>query len=63
MNPKTVLAASTAAELAEVEYECSSIPLDSPVTRGVWTRDIEALCRALEAQQRAHFPRFDGEEK
>jgi hypothetical protein len=51
MNPKTTVAAPTAAELAKVDSECSPIPIESPVVRGVWTRDIEALCRALEAQQ------------
>ena len=51
MNPKTVVAAPTAAELAKVDSKCSPIPLKSPAVRGVWTRDIEALCRALEAQQ------------
>ena len=63
MNPKTIVAAATTAELLEVEYECSPTPLESPVARGVWTRDIEALCRALEAQQRAHFPSVDTERK
>jgi hypothetical protein len=63
MNPKTIVAAPTTAELAKVDSECSPIPIESPVARGVWTRDIEALCRALEAKQRAHFPRIDAEEK
>ena len=63
MNPKTVVAAPTAAELAKVDSKCSPMPLESPVARGVWTRDIEALCRALEAQQRAHVPSIDAEEK
>ena len=49
MNPKTTVAAPTAAELAKVDSECSPIPFESPVVRGAWTRDIEALCRALEA--------------
>jgi hypothetical protein len=62
MNPKTIVAASTAAELAKVDSECSPIPIESPVARG-WARDVEALCRALEAQQRAHFPSIDAEEK
>lgn len=62
MNPKTILAASTAAEPAKVASECSPLPIESPVARG-WTRDIEALCRALDAQQRAHFPSNDAEEK
>ena len=62
MNPQTTAAAPTAAELAKVDSECSPIPIESPAARGVWTRDIEALCRALEAQQRAHFPGTDAEE-
>ncbi len=62
MNPQTNVAASAADELAKVDSECSPIPVESPVARGVWTRDIEALCRALEAQQRAHFPSIDAEE-
>ncbi len=62
MNPKTIVAASTAAELAEVDPECSPRPIESPVARG-WTRDVEALCRALDAQQRAHFPKIAAEEK
>jgi hypothetical protein len=62
MNPKTIVAASTAAELAEVDPEYSPRPIESPVARG-WTRDVEALCRALDAQQRAHLPKIDAEEK
>lgn len=61
MNPKTIVATSTAAELAEVAPECSPIPIESPVARG-WTRDVDALCRALEAQQRAHFRSIEAEE-
>jgi hypothetical protein len=63
MNPKTIIAAHTAVELAKADSECSPIPIESPVARGVWTRDIEALCRALEAQQRAHFRSIDAEKK
>src|SRR5271169_3898601 len=63
MNPKTTVAARTAAELAKVDSECTPMPIESPVTRGAWTREIEELCRALEAQQRAHFPRIDAEKK
>ena len=59
MNPKTTVAAPMAAELAapmatelaKVDSECSPIPIESQAVRGVWTRDIEALCRALEAQR------------
>ena len=63
MNPKTIVAAPTAAELVKVDSECPAIPIESPLARDVWTRDIEALCRALDAQQRAHFPGIDAEEK
>jgi hypothetical protein len=63
MNPKAVVAAPTGGELAKVDSESSPMPIESPVARGVWTRDVEALCRALEAQQRAHFPSTDAEEK
>ena len=63
MNPKTIVAAPAAVELAEVDSECTPIPIESQVTRGAWTREIEELCRALEAQERAHFPRIDAEEK
>ena len=55
MNPKTIVGAPAAAELAEVDSECTPI-LESQVTRGAWTREIEELCRALEAKQGAHFP-------
>ena len=63
VNTKPIVAAPAAAELAEVDSECTPIPIESQVTRGAWTREIEELCRALEAQQRAHFPRIDAEEK
>jgi hypothetical protein len=63
MNPKTTVAAPPATDPAEVDSECTPIPIESQVTRGAWTREIEELCRALEAQQRAHHPSTDGEEK
>jgi len=63
VNPKTVVAAPAATELAAVDSECTPIPPESQVTRGAWTREIEELCRALEAQQKAHLPRIDAEEK
>ena len=50
MNPKTTVSAPAAADPAEVESECTPIPIESQVTRGAWTREIEELCRALEAQ-------------
>jgi hypothetical protein len=61
VNPKTIVAAPPAARLAEVESE--STPIESQVTRGAWTREIEELCRALDAQQKAHSPRIDEDEK
>ena len=49
MNHKTTASAPAAADPAEVDSECTPIPIESQVTRGAWTRDIEELCRALEA--------------
>ena len=63
MNPTTIVAAPTAGELAKVDSECTPMPIESLVTRGAWTREIEELCRALEAQQRTHVPSIDAEEK
>jgi hypothetical protein len=63
MNPRTIVAASTVGELAKVDSEWPLIPIESQVTRGAWTREIDELCRALEAQQRAHFPGIDAEKK
>jgi hypothetical protein len=63
MNPKTLAAASVAAGPAEVDSGWTPIPIESQVTRGAWTRGIEELCRALAAQQRAHCPSTDAEEK
>jgi hypothetical protein len=63
MNPKIIGAAPAAAELAEVDSECTPIPIESQVTRGAWTREIEELCRALEAQRRSHLPSIDPEKK
>jgi hypothetical protein len=57
MNPKTIVAAPMDAELAKVESECSPMPIESPVAHGVWTHDIEALCRALAAEQRSALPK------
>jgi hypothetical protein len=63
MNAKTIAAEPTAAELANGDSEASPVATQTPVVRGVWTRDIEALCRALDAQQRAHFRSIDEEKK
>jgi hypothetical protein len=56
MNPPIHLASPMAAELAPVDSQSSPFQIETPVTRNVWTRDIEALCRAVEAQQRASAP-------
>lgn len=53
MNPSILSAAPMAAELALVESEPSPVQIETPVARNVWRRDIEALCRAVEKQQRA----------
>jgi len=63
VNPKTVVAAPAAVELAEVDSKCTPTPVESQVTRGAWTREIEELCRALEAQQKVRSPNIDAEEK
>ena len=63
MNPKTIVAAPAAAELVEIDSECTPMPIESQVTRGAWTREIEELCRALGAQQRPHFTSIDAEKK
>jgi len=63
VNPKIIVAAPAATELAEVDSECAPIPIESQVTRGAWTREIEELCRALEAQQKAHFSSIDAGKK
>ena len=56
MNPKSIAAASKLAELPKLDVESLSTP-SAPTTARGWTLDIEALCRALDAQQRAHAPR------
>jgi len=63
VNPKTIVAALAAAGPADVDSDCTPIPIESQVTRGAWTREIEELCRALETQKRAHYPSTDAEEK
>jgi hypothetical protein len=63
MDPQTIVAASATTELVEVDSGWSSLKIESPVVRGVWTRDIEALCRALDAQQRAHGHKVDDAEE
>jgi hypothetical protein len=63
MDSQTIVAASPTAEPVEVDAAWSPMQVESPVARGAWSRDIEALCRALEAQQRAHFPKGAADEK
>jgi hypothetical protein len=63
MNPKIIMAASAVVGPAEVDSGWTPIPIESQATRGAWTREIEELCRALAAQQRAHCPSIDTDEK
>jgi hypothetical protein len=63
MDKETVTAAPMADGVAELDSGCTPVITASPVARGAWTRDIEALCRALDAQQRAHFPSTDDANK
>lgn len=63
MDDKPVVAAATPDGLAEIDSGGSPAPAEAPVARGIWTRDVEALCRALDAQQRAHFPRSDAKDQ
>jgi hypothetical protein len=58
---ETVVPALMTGELARIDA-VSSTP-ESEAVRNVWKRDIDALCRALDAQQRAHFPRTGPEKK
>jgi len=51
----------TAADPAEVDSECT--PIVWQTTRGAWTREIEELCRALDAQQRAQRPSTEAKKK
>jgi hypothetical protein len=58
MNPETETAALMAAELPPVDSQSSPMRVEAPVARNVWTRDIDALCRAVEAEQRAKPPKI-----
>jgi len=49
--------------LAEGDSTCTTTPVEPQVTSGAWTREIEKLCRALEAQQKVRSPNIDAEEK
>ena len=53
----SIAVAPMAADPAEVDSECTAI--ESRTTRGAWTREIEELCRALEAQQGTSRPSTD----
>src|SRR5437667_4918516 len=61
MNRKTVVAVPTT-DSVETDFVPQPIATESPTPCGEWTRDIEALCRALNAQQRAHFAKIDAKE-
>ena len=63
VNPETIVAAPAAAEPADVDSDYTPIPIESQVTRGAWTREIEELCRALETQKKAHYLSTDAEDK
>lgn len=63
MNPETIEAVPLAAGPAEAASELSSTSTGSEVAFGIWTRDIQELCRALDAQQRAHFRRPPAEQE
>jgi hypothetical protein len=61
VNP--IAAMPTADDPATVDSGYTPIPIESQTTRGAWTREIEELCRALEAQQRARHPRTEAVEQ
>ena len=64
MNPELGKATPPAGiGLANADSESSPIPPECRIAYGVWTPDIEALCRALDAQQQAHFRSTVPEEK
>lgn len=63
MNPETMEAEAVVGDLAPFDSECAPMQDEPYVARGVWTHDVEALCRALDAQQRAHFPSPGAEER
>lgn len=54
---ETVVPAPITDERANID--AGSSPAEAPTAGNDWKRDIDALCRALDAQQRAHFPRTD----
>ncbi len=62
MTPETDPAACTDDGPAQVET--TSAPITSePLPRGVWSHDIDALCRAIDAEERAHRPPKIAEKK
>jgi hypothetical protein len=63
MNPETIKPVSLVAGSADGTSEPSSTPSGSEVAFGVWTRDIQELCRALDAQQRTHFRRTPADQE
>jgi hypothetical protein len=47
---KTIVTSPQAASPGEARSESTPMPIESQATRGAWKREIEELCRALEAQ-------------
>jgi hypothetical protein len=63
MDSKAVVAAPAADACTELDAVSSPESPEPPVPTGAWTRDVEALCRALDAQQRAHLARAEAKDK
>jgi hypothetical protein len=55
MDPASLEAVAVATESPYVDSGYSPSPAERRAVRAAWTRDIAALCQALDAQQRAHF--------
>ena len=63
MDINTVVFESVSAEVASVGSEAAAKPTLKFAARASWTRDVDALCRALDAQQRAHFQSIPAADK
>ena len=59
VNP--IASVPTTPDPPEVHSECT--PIESQTTRGAWTREIEELCGALEAQQIVRRPSTEAKKK
>jgi hypothetical protein len=55
MDTDSLEAVAVAMEPTQVSSGYSPSPAERRAAREAWTRDIAALCQALDAQQRAHF--------